>query len=154
MDNLNQTATRGIKLVLNKIKKPILRNETAIAESIFASTNEERKKAGVHPLQWSNQLANVAKGHSVDMIENGYFEHNEVNLGENIGEVPISLIPFFIMVEDCFITFTDNQIAACFILGWVNSPGHYQNMIRSSYSYIGVGVSCNLMICRATQNFI
>ena len=104
-------------------------------------------------LRWNQYLANTAKSHSEDMIKNNYFEHNNVNLGENIGEVPITWIPFFITVEGCFITLTNNQIASCHVDGWVNSPGHYSNMISSSYSEIGVGVDCNFFECKATQNF-
>lgn len=129
------------------------RNETEIEMSIYELTNKERVRVGEHPLTYNSHLSTMAKGWSEKMINEGFFEHSNFNVGENIGEVPISLIPIFIYVEDCVITLTNNQLGSCHVGGWISSPGHYANMISPDYSSIGVGVSCNLFRCKATQMF-
>src|SRR3989304_1041367 len=141
------------KGVLSKVTFVPIRNETEIEMKIYELTNSERIKVGKHSLIYNPELSRLAKGWSEKMINENFFEHSNYNIGENIGEVPISVIPLFIITEGCIITLTNNQIASCHVNSWVGSLGHYQNMIDSSYSQIGVGISCDLMTCRATQMF-
>ena len=44
-----------------------------LEKEVFNLVNEERSKAGASPLEWSDELADVARAHSADMAENDYF---------------------------------------------------------------------------------
>lgn len=88
------------------------------------------------------------------MISQNFFEHSSLNFfypstaGENIGETPIHY-----NVVGCGSTYGNSQMAECFVSGWIGSPGHHENMISSSFSMTGIGVSCDSSKCRATQVF-
>ena len=124
-------------------------NKKRIEQRIFELVNEERQRVGVSKLKANNRLDNLAKQHSEKMMDENFFEHSNDNVGENIGEIPIHYL-----VEGCGATYSNNQIAECMVRGWIGSSGHYQNMIDVSYSITGIGVSCNMFMCRGTQNFL
>ena len=48
---------------------------TADERAIFDQINAERANAGLAPLQWSDQVANVARSHAADMNQLDYFDH-------------------------------------------------------------------------------
>jgi uncharacterized protein YkwD len=48
---------------------------TADERAIFDQINGERVSAGLAPLGWSDQVANVARSHAADMNQLGYFDH-------------------------------------------------------------------------------
>ena len=83
------------------------------------------------------------------MIAENFFEHSmKYNVGENIGEVPIHYD-----VVGCGATYSNEALAQCFVKGWIESPGHHQNMIDYTYGITGIGVACDLSECKATQMF-
>lgn len=168
--------------IISKLEKFSLlppRNETEIEQTVFQMTNNERMNVGVYPLSYNQELSILAKEHSEDMIKRGYFSHDtpeglsptdralkkgiyvtkdygfyyQVGIGENIMDMPITIIPFFITVPDCFIVLTNHQIVQCSFDGWKKSSGHYSNMINPSYTEIGIGVYCNFLGCKLTQDF-
>lgn len=124
------------------------RDYGVIEEEIYRLVNEERSKKGRSPLRQTDYLNNLARGWSEKMIDEGFFEHSNYNVGENIAEVPIHY-----WVEGCGMTFTNKAIAECFVKSWIESSGHYRNMVDYSYYSTGVGVSCDAITCRATQVF-
>ena len=135
-----------------------IRNETKIALEIYKQTNELRTSVGSPVLYYELSMSYLAQNWSETLQDRLFvLEHSNyarlLNFGENVGEVPISIIPFFIWIQDCIITITDQQVANCHMLGWKNSPGHYANLINPGYIFIGVGVSCGLLDCKATQMF-
>ena len=71
-----------------------------------------------------------------------------IGIGENISMVPVAS-----NVIGCSNTYTEEGIANCAFDGWVNSPGHYANMIDSQYTTIGVGVAIVGGDAYLTQDF-
>tara|TARA_Y100000294_G_scaffold176140_1_gene197799 strand:+ start:2036 stop:2488 length:453 start_codon:yes stop_codon:yes gene_type:complete len=124
------------------------RDESVIENKIFDGVNEIRSDLGIHKLTRNSNLDSLAVKHSTKMKEEYFFEHSNDNVGENIFDSPI-----WYWTEGCGLTITNNQIANCMVKGWSESPGHYANMIDSSYSATGLGVSCNIFECKGTQNF-
>lgn len=123
----------------------------AAAEQLRAAINEERQAAGVVELAPSDTLAEAAREHSRDMHQREFYGHENPDgehpwdrvrcrASENIhrGEVAAELRGF--ESEDVFNTTTAEGIAGYVRTGWVNSDGHYQNMTRSEWGEIGVGV--------------
>jgi len=125
------------------------RGESVIEDEIFEEVNNIRIDLGIQKLTRNSNLDTLGKKHSIIMMEEKFFEHSNDNVGENIFYSPV-----WFWTEGCGLTITNNQIARCMVKGWSESPGHYANMIDSSYSNTGVGVSCNTFECKGTQNFI
>ena len=140
----------------NPADTPTEPTEESIASSIadaeahmVSLVNELRKSLDVAPLEQHDDIASVARRWSNTMHENDDFKHNPgwraeypagwVTGGENIGRVSYhgDLIS---EVERAFDGLSD-------------SPGHYQNMIRSSFGQIGVGIAVGNGSVWVTQNF-
>lgn len=132
--------------------------EQQAAFFIHEFTNAERKKAGLSGLDYDVRLAQVAQLHSEDMAARDYFEHvspENCNLtcrlnaveysastwGENIAWQQSSSMP------------SAQTLAESFVRGWMDSPGHRENILRSAFTHEGVGVVIIGDQIYATVNF-
>jgi uncharacterized protein YkwD len=91
----------------------------------------------VPPLEMDALLQAVARAHSGDMANSGYFDHTS----------PITGSPFDRMADAGFTgaqPWGENIAVgtpdpAAVVLLWADSPGHCRNMLLGSYQVIGVG---------------
>lgn len=105
-------------------------------QEMFRAVNTERAKAGVGLLAFDEALAEVARAHSADMFERGYFSHF----------TPERLSPFDRM-DDYGIeySFAGENLALApstdlAMQGLMNSPGHRKNILSPNFNKIGIGV--------------
>lgn len=108
-----------------------------VEREILALVNAERQRAGVRPLSLNSRLTTAAQRHAEDMARTRQFSHTGSNgssvrdratasgyrssyVGENIGMGYIN--------------------ATAVMNGWMNSPGHRQNILNSNYTELGVGL--------------
>ena len=111
--------------------------EQAMARDIFDRVNAERAERGLAPVEWSDELAAVARGWSQAMADRGVLEHQDPRellereeltgfrgVGENIftGSGPV----------------TSGRIHA----GWMRSDDHRGNVVNPGWNRLGVGVVC------------
>lgn len=175
LDSLSKTVDSTVNTASNTISdltKPP--DVSEIEQLIYQKTNELRQSKRLTKLTWHAQLAQIARAHSLDMGERNFFEHDNpdgdgpteraqkagistrvdygsyytVGIGENISMVPVAS-----NVIGCSSTYSEEGIAECAFDGWVNSPGHYANMIDGQYTNIGVGVAIVRGTAYLTQNF-
>ena len=105
---------------------------------LFDLTNAARVKNGLQVLKWDDQVRVTARKHSVDMAENNYFSHTNLE-----GESP------FDRMEEDRITFSvagENlafgQFSSIFAHeGLMNSLGHRENILKPDFELLGVGVA-------------
>jgi uncharacterized protein YkwD len=103
---------------------------------VLALVNAERAAAGCGALSADAGLANVARAHSADMRDRGFFDH--VNLD--------GLDPFD-RADRAGVTARAENIAwgqrsaAEVMESWMNSPGHRTNILNCSLTRLGVGVA-------------
>lgn len=112
--------------------------------------NRERAAGGLAPVAPDPEMTEVARRHSADMFERGYFSH----------QTPENKSPFDRMRESNvrFITAGENLALAPTLqiahTGLMNSPGHRANILRSQFGRLGIGIldggRRGLMV---TQNF-
>jgi uncharacterized protein YkwD len=107
---------------------------------LFDLTNALRENHDLPILTWDNHVRETAREHSMDMAENQYFDHTNLQ-GQS---------PFDRMKEDNirFMTAGENlaygQFSSIFAHeGLMNSLGHRKNILQGSYEYLGVGVAFN-----------
>lgn len=112
--------------------------------------NEDRDRAGLSALQIDYSIREVARLHSIDMAQKGYFSH--VNLD---GKTPADR-----MVEDgvsFWLAGENIALAPTYELaeiGFLNSPKHRDNILDPKYSRIGIGIIDTGVYGRmVTQNF-
>lgn len=98
--------------------------------------NQERRAAGLSPLEPDPELTEVARKHSADMFARGYFAHDS----------PEGLTPFDRMrsANVRFIIAGENLALAPTIpvahAGLMNSPGHRANILRPQFGRVGIGI--------------
>lgn len=107
---------------------------------LFDLTNSTRVNHHLPILTWDEQVRETSRRHSLDMAENQYFGHTNLE-GQS---------PFERMEEDNiqFKTAGENlafgQISSIFAHeGLMNSLGHRENTLQEHYRYLGVGVAFN-----------
>lgn len=134
---------------------------SSIENEILRLVNVERTKAGVKPLVMDETLKNMARFKSNDMLQYQYFEHTSPNfgglkeladkfnykytaLGENI----------WMSQSSSAVYLRQNTTAEKIMNGWMNSPGHKANILKTSFGKIGIGVTFSTDgFTHATQEF-
>lgn len=105
-------------------------------QEVVELTNQEREKQGLAPLEIDSELSLVSKDKSKDMLNNQYFSHDSPTYGSP-----------FDMMEQYGISYrtAGENIAKGqsspeeVVDGWMNSPGHRENILNGDFTHIGVG---------------
>lgn len=117
-------------------------------QQVFDLTNAIRYRNNLGQLTWNEEAANVARGHSVDMLTNHYFSHTSATTGSTLGDrMKSSGVRYKITGENIAMGYSDSIEAH---EGWMNSLGHRQNILNGEYKTLGVGVKEDYY----TQNFV
>ncbi len=128
----------------------------ALEKAIIALTNNERSRRGLSPCIMDEQLADVARMHSADMLKRDFFTHdNPDGLGPNdrvkkgyptlLGGVGENIA----FLEN----YPDGELAKRFVTNWMNSPGHRANILKADYKSMGLGIAREGRRVMATQLF-
>jgi len=123
--------------------------------------NSERQNNGLSTLEWDSDLADIARDHSQDMVDNNFFSHENLvgqdptdrakaagyNCYKNFGSYytdgiaeNIALTPTGNVIG-CGDVHSMQEIAECTVDGWMMSPGHRENILTSTYDKEGIGVA-------------
>lgn len=112
----------------------------AIEDRVFALANEARAAAGLAPLERMGELDAVARGWSTTLATQGRdLAHNPdytaqipggwSAAGENVAWMgELRVVPA-------------DDVAVTIHQGWMDSPGHRENLLNPGYTRIGVGVA-------------
>lgn len=102
--------------------------------------NAERAKNGLKPLKMNAQVNKTATLKSQDMAKLGYFDHNSPTYGSPFDMMKKYGISYRTAGENIAMGQTTPEQV---MKGWMNSPGHRANILKSSFTEIGVGVAKN-----------
>ena len=152
-----------------------------VERHIYEMTNQERRLAGVEGLIRDETIDVIAYEHSADMAARGYFSHDTpegldptgraeragyecrkdygsyytTGLAENVSQ---SYTYSSYMTAGVTSSYTwlesEAELARQTVRGWMDSPGHRENILNPQYDRIGIGVeiSSDEQVL-ATQNF-
>ena len=98
--------------------------------------NEERRKQGIQPLKPDPELTNVARKHSRDMFERGYFSHYTPEGKDPFDRMKDANVQFLAAGENLAL----GQTLLICHQGLMNSPGHRANILRPNYNRVGIGI--------------
>lgn len=134
---------------------------------IHEYTNNQRVRHGLEPLYLDDDISNVARFHSQDMLSRDFFDHNNLD-----GQTPtdrgnilgVSCVKNYIshytqgLGENIFYLEgyrVDDVMENSKIIvdGWMDSLGHRENILGRDYDQIGIGVKFSDFKIYATQNF-
>lgn len=123
---------------------------------VHERVNEAREERGAAALPRDDDLQQVARNHSEDMAERGYFDHTTPggldpaarveragiecgDVGENIVKLPRSN--------------HEKPLAEDVVEAWLNSPGHFINLVDGDWSRMAIGVVADADSVYVTQKF-
>ncbi len=155
--------------VETKVKQPEI-NLSALENRIHELINEKRVQKGLSPIRYDTKLAYIAQKHSQDMANKNFFDHINGN-GEN--PTARGLKSGYKCYKDYGSYYTDGiaenlfqnnlydsvtyyngipsydwntleEIAQSTVNGWMNSFGHRQNILTSTYDKEGIGIAISV----------
>jgi uncharacterized protein YkwD len=105
-------------------------------QQILDLVNQERAKVGANPLRINEQLDLAADQHTLDQASMNNMSHIGSN-GSKMGDrIKNAGYLFSSIGENVAYGYGD---AAAVMSGWMNSPGHRQNILNPNYQEIGIG---------------
>lgn len=138
---------------------------TDLAKRIHAQINERRVKHGLRTLRWKDSLSRIALKHSRDMANRNYLGHDtpegksfsdryrqagytcEIRIGNLVhaGAENIALGRLYnsMITRNGVADYHWNsvqQIALKTVDGWMNSPGHRENILAPHWRQEGFGI--------------
>lgn len=117
-----------------KVKEPLIRKELEIG--MLGMINDERKRAGLPVLYFDEELAEVARTHSKDMFQRGYFSHYNPEGKSPFDRIRKEGIQFSIAGENLALAQNLNLAHS----GLMESPEHLANIQHKSFGRIGIGI--------------
>lgn len=127
---------------------------------IFDLSNEARRAKGLAPLSQDDELQNVARAFSNDMLVRRFFDHTTpdgVDFAERITDRyrhRIYLVGENIWYASGYNPVNNQRLAKEIVDDWLASPGHRENLLSPMFTHLGVGVSASHHTIRATQEFV
>jgi len=109
-----------------------------VERAIRGCANRNRASAGLEPLRASGVLGKAARLHARNMVIDGFFDHEDPQ-----GRGPLERVEIFDTRHEFF--FVGENIAAGYLSaavackGWMQSPGHRENILNGDYTRIGAG---------------
>ncbi len=98
--------------------------------------NQARAKNGLSPLVLDAALSRVAQAKARDMHDNGYFAHESPSYGTPFEMMRSFGITYKTAGENIAMGY---QTAESVMNGWMNSEGHRANILKASFTTLGVG---------------
>lgn len=147
-------------------KKPII-DKNELERQVHLLTNQYRTQNGISTLTWDDTLSNIAQKHSQDMATRNYFGHETpegvdptgrgviqgYKCEKRVGNLIYQGIAENIFQNNLYDTVwytggiptsyewnTLDDIAKSTVDGWMDSPGHRQNILTATYDTEGIGV--------------
>jgi uncharacterized protein YkwD len=114
---------------------------------VLRRVNGLRQEHGLAPLESHRVLAEVARQYSCRMARQKFFGHEAPGgetLADRLHEAGQS---FRVVGENLAANVNATDPVAAAVHGWMKSPGHRQNLMRSNFTKTGVG------ICRARSGY-
>jgi uncharacterized protein YkwD len=138
---------------------------------IHQKVNERREANGLDPIPQDDLLRQIARSHSQEMAQQGYFAHESPS-GERFGDrydqfgyncrVPVGDNRYATGGENIWKMTASTEpsaetIASNAVRGWMESPDHRENIMRPYWDDMGIGVyildTGGGVEIYATQNF-
>ena len=117
-----------------------LRDIESLEEQCLGEVNRVRKSYNLAPLEFSEELLEVARDYSRRMAEENFFSHNDPEgrtVRERVGHANIRwrMVGENLAYSNGYI----NPVAAS-MSGWMESPGHRRNLLDPDWRQTAIGV--------------
>jgi uncharacterized protein YkwD len=122
--------------------QPLATSLDGLEAQMFAQHNQQRAANGVAAMAMDPTLLAVARQRAQDMAVKGYFSHTSPS-----GETAFSVMAYYgyayaIAGENIARNnYPESQSVDVAMTGFMNSPGHRQNILDGQFTKVGIGVA-------------
>ncbi|GAB5491774.1 MAG: hypothetical protein Phog2KO_19890 [Phototrophicaceae bacterium] len=118
------------------ITSQVVSAQSSDEAQVLAIVNQERATAGLSALAWDSCLGTAARVHNQDMIANGFFDHISASNGSTPSQRAANAgNPSTAIGENI----AAGQTSPSSVMSaWMSSSGHRANILRTSYTHIGI----------------
>lgn len=131
-----------------KVDKPVANEK--FEDQMLVLVNKDRKRAGLNPLIKDTEIRVVARLHSKDMFQKGYFSHFSLDNKTPFDRMRALNIEYRTAGENLALA----QTVEIAHQGLMKSKGHRENILNTKFNRVGIGIMdggiYGLMV---TQNF-
>lgn len=131
-----------------KVENPTIKEK--FEDQMLVLVNSDRKRAGLNPLIKDVEIRVVARLHSKDMFQKGYFSHYSLDNKSPFDRMKTLNIEYRTAGENLALA----QTVEIAHQGLMKSKGHRENILNSKFKRVGIGIMdggiYGLMV---TQNF-
>ncbi|MCX5893488.1 MAG: CAP domain-containing protein [Deltaproteobacteria bacterium] len=127
---------------------------------VFDLTNQARRAKGLAPLSKDDELRQVARAYSADMLVRRFFDHTTPDGVEFDARITdqyhhrVFLVGENIWFSSGRTLGNPQRLAKEIVADWLSSPGHRENLLSPEFTHLGVGISARHQTIRATQEFV
>lgn len=127
---------------------------TQMEAQVRQQINVIRQKNGLNSLEANEKLAQVARKYSQKMAAQKFFSHTSPQGDTMVQRVRSAGIFYWMLGENLFMGTNLPQPAGDAVQGWMESPGHRENILRREFRQTGIGVWRNGNTYYFTQLFM
>jgi uncharacterized protein YkwD len=138
VNEIKQVQTSGLLKVLDGSGTSTNQKNKLSISGVIEETNQHRNENNSKPLSENQKLNTSAKIKLEDMFTNQYFEHESLS-GLSVGDLTSNVDYEYIIVGENLAlgNFKNNK---SLVDAWMASEGHRANILKKSYTEIGVAV--------------
>lgn len=115
-------------------------NLTGFARLNYLALNAARALNGCSRLRWNETVCSVARAHSEDMAQNGYFDHKSPDGKTSAQRLLDAGIDWSSCAENIDAGYTDPFAA---LDGWYNSESGHRGNLLGDFTNVGIGFAYN-----------
>ena len=124
-----------------------------VERGVIDAVHGVRRERGLPALTPDLTLAEIARRHSCDMAERGFFEHMAPDGVSMVERLKQAGVPYLAAAEN-LARIEGRDPAARAVAGWLKSPGHRENMLSPRFTVTGVGACRQGRAVYITQLFV
>lgn len=116
----------------------------AAGQATICLVNRERTQRGLPPLRQNGLLTAASAEHSQDMVRRDYFEHTTPDghtLGDRLRAIGYARGVSASAGENIAYGVGFRSTPAHIVDSWMHSPGHRADILRPSFTEIGIGIA-------------
>jgi len=129
---------------------PPVATPQAAERGLLAYLNRDRIAAKLVALEWDDRLAEVARGHSEEMLRTHVVAHISPVTGSAADRVRVAHIKTTLVLENLARAYGVSEAHQ----GLMNSPGHRANLMSSAATRIGIGVTFGEEVSGRREMFV
>jgi uncharacterized protein YkwD len=137
--NLPSLDVRSLEKSLPQLK-PQSTTTTQMEAQVRQQINAIRQKDGLGTLKNNDKLAQVARQYSQKMAKQNFFSHTSPQGDSMVDRVRSAGISYRMLGENLFTGTNLPQPVGEAVQGWMESPGHRENILRPEFEETGIGV--------------